>query len=80
MKREAKLLLNKACDALILSIELFDRPHDQGRVSGALIQLNHGFEMLMKAVVCQVHLELHGVFTRRLPLSRLDGKENPVPR
>ena len=38
MKREAKLLLNKACDALILSIELFNRPHDQGRVSGALIR------------------------------------------
>ena len=53
MKREAKLLLNKACDALILSIELFNRPHDQGRVSGALIQLDHGFEMLMKAAILQ---------------------------
>lgn len=49
MKREAKLLLEKACDALVLSIELFNRPHDRGRISSTLIQLDHGFEMLMKA-------------------------------
>ena len=53
MKREAKLLLNKACDALTLSIELFNRPHDRGRVSGTLIQLDHSFEMLMKAAILQ---------------------------
>lgn len=51
MKREAKLLVGKACDALVLSIELFNRPHDRGRVSGTLIQLDHGFEMLMKAAI-----------------------------
>lgn len=49
MKREAKLLLEKACDSLVLSIELFNRPNDRGRVSGTLIQLDHGFEMLLKA-------------------------------
>ena len=53
MKREAKLLLNKACDALVLSIELFNRPHDRGRVSSTLIQLDHSFEMLMKAAILQ---------------------------
>jgi hypothetical protein len=51
MKREAKLLLEKACDALVLSIELFNRPHDRGRISSTLIQLDHGFEMLMKAAL-----------------------------
>jgi hypothetical protein len=51
MKREAKLLLEKACDALVLSIELFNRPHDRGRVSSTLIQLDHSFEMLMKAAI-----------------------------
>lgn len=51
MKREAKLLLDKACDALVLSIELFNRPTDRGRVTGTLIQLDHGFEMLMKAAL-----------------------------
>lgn len=51
MKREAKLLLAKACDSLVLSIELFNRPHDRGRVSSTLIQLDHAFEMLMKAAI-----------------------------
>lgn len=51
MKREAKLLLEKACDALVLSIELFNRPHDRGRISSTLIQLDHSFEMLMKAAL-----------------------------
>jgi hypothetical protein len=49
MKREAKLLQHKACDSLVLSIELFNRPHDRGRVSGTLIHLDHAFEMLLKA-------------------------------
>jgi hypothetical protein len=51
MKREAKLLLEKAIDSLILAIELFNRPHDRGRVSSTLIQLDHGFEMLLKAAI-----------------------------
>lgn len=51
MRREAKLLLRKACDALVLSIELFNRPHDRGRVSSTLILLDHAFEMLMKAAI-----------------------------
>lgn len=51
MKREAKLLLDKACDSLVLSIELFNRPNDRGRVSSTLIQLDHAFEMLLKAAI-----------------------------
>ncbi len=51
MKREAKLLLEKACDSLVLSIELFNRPYDRGRVSSTLIQLDHAFEMLLKAAI-----------------------------
>jgi hypothetical protein len=51
MKREPRLLLEKACDALVLSIELFNRPHDRGRVSSTLIQLDHAFEMLLKAAI-----------------------------
>lgn len=51
MKRQAKLLLQKACDALVLSVELFNRPHDRGRISGTLIMLDHSFEMLMKAAI-----------------------------
>jgi hypothetical protein len=51
MKREAKLLLAKACDSLILSIELFNRPYERGRISASLIHLDHGFEMLLKASI-----------------------------
>ncbi|HZS68746.1 MAG TPA: DUF3644 domain-containing protein [Burkholderiales bacterium] len=51
MKREAKLLLAKGCDSLVLSIELFNRPNDRGRVSSTLIQLDHAFEMLLKAAI-----------------------------
>lgn len=51
MKREVKLLLEKACDALVLSIELFNRPYERGRVSSTLIMLDHSFEMLMKAAI-----------------------------
>lgn len=51
MKREARLLLEKACDSLILSIEIFNRPHDRGRTSTTLILLDHAFEMLMKAAI-----------------------------
>jgi hypothetical protein len=51
MKHEAKFLLEKACDSLVLAIELFNRPHDRGRISGTLIQLDHGFEMLLKAAI-----------------------------
>lgn len=51
MKREPKLLLAKACDSLVLGIELFNRPNDRGRVSSTLIQLDHAFEMLLKAAI-----------------------------
>lgn len=51
MRREAKLLLGKACDSLLLSVELFNRPNDRGRVSGVLILLDHAFEMLLKAAI-----------------------------
>lgn len=51
MKRETKLLLAKACDALVLSIELFNRPHDRGRITSTLILLDHAFEMFMKAAI-----------------------------
>lgn len=51
MKREARLLLEKGCDSVLLSIEFFNRPYDRGRVSSTLILLNHAFEMLLKAVL-----------------------------
>ena len=51
MKREAKFLLKKATDSLVLSIEHFNRPWDRGRVDTVLILLDHAFEMLVKAAI-----------------------------
>jgi hypothetical protein len=51
MKRESRLLLTKAVDSLVLSIEHFNRPWDRGRVDAVLILLDHSFEMLLKAAI-----------------------------
>ncbi|MBN2465420.1 hypothetical protein JXD38_07330 [candidate division WOR-3 bacterium] len=51
MKKEAKLLLEKAVNGLVLSIELFNRPYDRGRTDAVLISLDHAFEMLLKAAI-----------------------------
>ncbi len=51
MKKEAKLLYSKAIDSLVLSVEHFNRPSDQGRVHTVLILLDHAFEMLLKASI-----------------------------
>jgi hypothetical protein len=51
MKKEAKALLKKAIDALVLSIELFNRPAEAGRQDGVLVHLDHAFEMLLKAAI-----------------------------
>jgi hypothetical protein len=51
MKKEVKHLYNKAVDSLTLSVELFNRPNDCGRVHGVLIFLDHAFEMLLKAAI-----------------------------
>lgn len=45
------MLLEKACNALILSVEHFNRPWDQGRAEAVLIFLDHSFEMLMKSAI-----------------------------
>jgi hypothetical protein len=49
IRREAKLLLKKALNSLILSVEHFNRPWDDGRVEAVLILIDHSFEMLLKA-------------------------------
>jgi hypothetical protein len=51
MKLEARFLLGKACDSLMLAIELFSRPHDRGWISSMIIMLDHSFKMLMKAAI-----------------------------
>lgn len=53
MSREGNILLGKALDSLILSIEHFNRPWDTGRVEAVLILLDHSFEMLLKGAIIQ---------------------------
>ena len=53
MKREPKLLLQKAIDSLVLSVEHFNRPDDRGRPTAVLILLEHSFEMFLKAALLQ---------------------------
>ncbi|MDP3395668.1 MAG: hypothetical protein Q8S57_03220 [Methanoregula sp.] len=53
MKREVKTLLDKSVASLLLSIELFNRPHDYARTCSVLILLDHSFEMLLKASILQ---------------------------
>ena len=59
MKRETKQLLQKAIDSLVLSVEIFNRPHDRGRVTACLILLDHAFEMLLKAAIRQRGGRIH---------------------
>jgi hypothetical protein len=49
LKKEARLLLEKSINSLILGIEHFNRPSDRDRTESVLIFLDHSFEMLLKA-------------------------------
>ncbi len=51
MKKEARLLKEKAVNSLTLSVEHFNRPWDLGRVDAVLMLLDHSFEMLLKAAI-----------------------------
>src|SRR6266542_524913 len=53
MKGEARLLLEKGADSLLLGIEKFNCPFERGRVTAVLIFLDHAFEMLLKASILQ---------------------------
>lgn len=51
MKKEVKHLYKKAIESLTLSVEIFNRPNDSGRIPGVLIFMDHAFEMLLKASI-----------------------------
>lgn len=51
MRREVRQLRQKAIESLVLSIELFNRPRNEGRVEGVLIHADRAFEMLLKAAI-----------------------------
>ena len=45
------MLLTRATDSVLLSIEHFNRPWDRGRIDAVLILLDRAFELLLKAVI-----------------------------
>ncbi len=51
MKKQAKLLFEKAVDSLILSINHFNSPWDRGRKEAVLILLDRAFELLLKSII-----------------------------
>lgn len=51
MRKEAKLLKEKAVNSLLLSIDHFNRVSDLGRFEAVLIFLDHSFEMFLKAAI-----------------------------
>lgn len=51
MKKEVRQLREKAINALVLSIDHFNRPWGRGRAEAVLILLDHSFEMLLKAAI-----------------------------
>ena len=55
MKKEVRQLREKAIDALILSIDHFNRPWNRGRTEAVLIMLDHSFEMLLRAGIRHRH-------------------------
>lgn len=53
VKRDVAELKKRAINSIVLGIELFNRPHDQGRCEGVLIFMHHAFEMLLKAIIME---------------------------
>lgn len=51
MKREARMLLERSLDSLVLSVERFNSPWDRGRQEVMLLLLDRAFELLMKAII-----------------------------
>ena len=53
VKKEARLLKDKAVDSLLLAIESFNRPYERGRSDSVVRDLSHAFEMLMKGAIVE---------------------------
>jgi hypothetical protein len=51
VKRRTRLLKHTAVESLTLAVEIFNRPSPTARTQGVLLNLQHSFEMLFKAVI-----------------------------
>jgi len=59
LRRETRKFKKRAIESLMLATELFNRPHDRGRIESVLIMLQHAFEMLLKGVIFQKRGRIH---------------------
>lgn len=59
-KRDVVELKKRAINSLVLAIELFNRPHDDGRAESVFMLLHHAFEMLLKAIIKDKTGSVHG--------------------
>jgi hypothetical protein len=51
MRHEAKILLEKSTDSLLLSVQSFNSPWNRGRNESVLIFLDRAFELLLKSII-----------------------------
>lgn len=51
MNKQAAMLLEKATDSLLISVEHFNRPWDRGRKEAVLILMDRSFELFLKAAI-----------------------------
>ena len=48
---EVRRLAERACDSLVLCVEIFNRPSDRGRTDSVLIMMDRSVELLLKAAI-----------------------------
>ena len=77
LKRDVTELKRRAVNSLVLGIELFNRPHDQGRSESVLILLHHAFEMLLKAIIKDVNAADDERWEAQLSLQKLPRNASP---
>ena len=53
LRQQARVLKRKALTSFITAAEAFNSPRDDGRVTKVLLNLQHAFEMLLKAALVQ---------------------------
>ncbi|WP_137872705.1 DUF3644 domain-containing protein [Rhodococcus sp. Q] len=63
LKQETRVLRRKALSSLTVATTAFNSPNDEGRVTQVLLNLQHSFEMLLKAALVQNGVQ---VFDKKL--------------
>lgn len=65
LRNETRVLKQKAHGSMRNAMTAFNSPHDAGRVTAVLLQLQHSFEMLLKAALVQTKVAVFDKQTGR---------------